>query len=86
MEGRYGMEEQKLLSNRIQYLCRQKGMSYYSLSYRSAVPLTTLMHIMDCSTRNPGIFTIIKICNGLNISVAEFFDTKEFQNIEYEPE
>lgn len=86
MEGRYGMEEQKLLSNRIQYLCRQKGMSYYSLSYRSAVPLTTLMHIMDCSTRNPGIFTIMKICNGLNISVAEFFDTKEFQNIEYEPE
>ena len=61
-------------------------MSYYSLSYRSAVPLTTLMHIMDCSTRNPGIFTIMKICNGLNISVAEFFDTKEFQNIEYEPE
>lgn len=80
------MEAQKILSKRIEYLCKQKGMSYYSLSYKSAVPLTTLMHIVDCSTQNPGIFTIMKICNGLNVTVKEFFDTKEFLDIEYEPE
>lgn len=80
------MNEQKILSKRIEHLCKKEGISYYSLSYRSAVPLTTLMHIIDCSTKNPGVFTVIKICNGLNITVKDFFDTKEFSEIEYEPE
>ena len=46
--------------------------------------MTTLMHIINCSTKNPGIFTILKICNGLNITIKEFFDSEEFVDIEYE--
>lgn len=80
------MKEQKILSKRIDDLCKQKGISYYSLSYKAAVPITTLMHIIDCSTKNPGVFTIMKICNGLNITVKDFFDTIDFLDIEYEPE
>lgn len=80
------MNGQKKLAKRINYLCQREGISYYRLSYLSAVPITTLMHIMDCSTKNPGIFTIIKICNGLNITVKEFFDTEDFMGIECETE
>ena len=80
------MNEQKLLSQRLEYLCKEKRLSYYALSYRSTVPLTTLMHIVDCSTKNPGIFTIIKICNGLDVTIQEFFDSKEFVDVEYEVE
>lgn len=80
------MQEQKILSKRIENLCKQKGISYYSLSYKSTVLLTTLMHIINCSTKNPGIFTIVKLCNGLDVSVKEFFDSHEFDNIEYEVE
>lgn len=80
------MEEQKKLAKRIDYLCRIQGISYYRLSYLSAVPMTTLMHIMDCSTKNPGIFTIIKICNGLNMTVKDFFDAEDFVGIECELE
>lgn len=61
-------------------------MTYYKLASRSAIPLTTLMHIMNNSTKNPGIFTIIKICSGLDITIMEFFDSKEFENIEFEVE
>lgn len=86
MEGCYLMNEQKLLSDRIEYYCRVRRMSYYALAIRSAVPLTTLMHIINCSTKNPGIFTIIKICSGLGITVTEFFDSEEFANIEFEVE
>lgn len=77
------MERQELLSKRIQFYCELKGMTYYRLAYRSAVPLTTLLHIIDCSTKNPGIFTLIKICNGFGISMTEFFDTKEFNNTDW---
>lgn len=80
------MDEHKKLAKRINYLCQKEGISYYKLSYRSAVPITTLMHIIDCSTKNPGIFTIIKLCNGLNITVKDFFDTEDFTDIEYETE
>lgn len=61
-----------------------QGISYYKLSYRSTVPMTTLMHIIDGSTKNPGLFTIIKICNGLNTTVKDFFDAEEFIGIEDE--
>ena len=72
------------LAKRIKYLCKRNCISYYTLSYKSAVPMTTLMHIINCSTQNPGIFTIIKICNGLGITIRDFFDSEEFIDIEYE--
>ena len=76
------MEAKDKLANRIKYLCKQKCISYYMLSYMSTVPMTTLMHIMDGSTKNPGLFTISKICGGLRISLKDFFDTQEFEGIE----
>ena len=80
------MDVYKKLAGRITGLCQQRGISYYTLSYRSAVPITTIMHIIDGSTRNPGVFTIIKICNGLNITVKDFFDAEDFSGIECETE
>ena len=76
------MKEQQILVRRIEYLCKKQGISYYVLSYRSTVPLPTL----DLSTRNPGIFTLAKICNGLGITLKDFFDAEEFKDIEYELE
>lgn len=74
--------QQKILANRINDLCKKQGMSYYTLSYKSTVPLTTLLHIVDGSTKNPGILTVLKICEGLNISVSDFFDTEDFLYIQ----
>ena len=73
---------QKILIKRIDDLCREKGLSYYELSYRSAIPLTTLVHIMDGTTKNPGFFTILKICDGLGVSLEEFVQITEFQKLE----
>ncbi len=80
------MNEQIKLANRIKYYCQERRLSYYALAYRSSVPLTTLMHILNCSTKNPGIFTVAKICNGLDVTIPEFFDSEEFLNIEFDVE
>ena len=64
------IRSRKILADRINNLCKEQGITYYALSYKSAVPLTTLLHIVNGSTKNPGIFTIHKICEG--------FDTEEF--------
>ena len=70
---------QEILIARINELCKNNEMTYYILSYRSTIPLTTLVHIMDGTTKNPGIFTMMKICDGLGVSLSEFFDTDGFE-------
>ena len=75
------MKAQELLVERINYFCKEKRMSYYVLSYESAVPMTTLMHIIDKSTVNPGILTLGKLCEGFGITLKEFFDAPEFEDL-----
>ena len=74
-------EEQKILINRINALCKNAGYSYYMLADKSGVPMSTLMHLMDGTVKNPGIFTIVRICNGFGITMAEFFDTDAFNSL-----
>lgn len=69
--------DQKLLANRIRTLCEEKGITNYTLAYKSSVPLGTIIHIIKGESKNPGIFTITKICDGLEISLEEFFDGME---------
>ncbi|MCI8614577.1 XRE family transcriptional regulator [Parablautia intestinalis] len=76
------MYAQDVLVERINNLCKKKRMTYYALSYKSAVPMTTLIHIVDKSTVNPGVLTIGKLCDGFGITLKEFFDSPEFENLE----
>lgn len=70
----------KVLQDRIQQLCKEKNISYYTLAYKSSIPMSTLINIIEGTSKNPGIFTIMKICDGLGVTMKEFFDTKEFEN------
>lgn len=80
------MDANYKLAIRIKDLCREYGISFYELSYKSAVPMTTLMHIVNASTNNPGVFTIIKICNGFGITIQEFFNHEIFSTIGFDLE
>jgi len=77
-------KQQQILIDRIDELCKEKDYTYYVLSYKSSVPMTTLMHIMKGESKNPGIFTILKICDGLDVTIQEFFGTKEFEDVKKE--
>lgn len=72
---------QEILTERINLLCKREGISYYKLSAKSGVPLSTLMHIMDGTVKNPGVFTVVKLCDAFGVTPAEFFDTKDFENM-----
>lgn len=74
-------KEQEILVDRINELCKKKNYSYYTLSFKADIPLSTLMHILDGTTKNPGLFTIIKLCGGFDLTPAKFFDTKEFESL-----
>lgn len=54
--------------------CSERGMTFYCLARNSGVPLTTLMHIVDGSTKNPGIYTIMRLCDAMELPMASFIE------------
>ena len=72
------------VANRIVYFCYERNISFHSLARSSAIPPTTLKNIISGVSANPGIVTIKKICDGLDISIIEFFDTEAFRGLEQE--
>ncbi len=78
------MELSKAVSYRISQLLAEKNISSYRLSYKSAVPTSTLSHIMLCDGKSCNLSTIFNICRGFNISLSELFnsDLFSFENID----
>lgn len=74
-------KEQQILVDKLNQLCKERGYSYYILAYKSSVPLSTLMHIMEGRVKNPGVFTLIKICSGLGLTLGELFSSEELTMI-----
>ena len=69
---------------RIRDLRNEQDITPNALSYKSGISQSTIKSILNGESKNPGIVTIKKLCDGLNISLVEFFNTEEFLNIEQE--
>lgn len=78
------MDTRKQVSLRIQQLCAAHGYNINSLARKAGIPPTTLKNIVYGSSHNPGIVTIKLICDGLEISLYDFFDTDSFKRAEME--
>lgn len=72
------------VKKRFDELCYKQGLNYCKLASISGVPYTTVKSIFYNKSKNPGIATIKKLCDGLGITVTEFFDTDYFRNLEQE--
>lgn len=70
--------------DRLLQLCGQKNMSLHRLATESAVPPSTVKSILYGKSTNPGIVTIKMLCDGLGISLVDFFDTPTFRSLEQE--
>lgn len=78
------MDTRKAVAERILMLCKERNISVHMLARTSAVPPSTVKNIMNGGSKNPGIVTIKKLCDGLEISLTDFFDTDVFRNLEQE--
>lgn len=72
------------VKKRFDELCFQRDLNYCTLARISGVPYTTVKSIFYNQSQNPGISTIKKLCDGLEISITDFFDTDYFRNLEQE--
>ncbi len=78
------MNTQSAIANRILSLCRDRNITPNKLSTISAVPQATVKSILNGESKNPGTVTIKKLCDGLEITLGEFFSTPEFDALEQE--
>ena len=69
-------------ARRIQELCVQRGLAINALANLCGVPPSTIYSMLNAKSQNPGIISIQKICDGLEISVREFFDDPLFENLD----
>ncbi len=75
----YMEETWESISKRILYLCRIYNINLNVLALRSGLTPSTLKSILYGRSKNPGITTIRHICDGLGISLEEFFHSRLFR-------
>ncbi len=69
---------------RLQKLCRERQISYNKLATCSGVTPSTVYSLMSFSRRDLSIITLKKLCDGLDITISEFFNDDIFKNLEQE--
>ena len=69
---------------RFQNICKERNMKINALAYVSGVTPSTAYSMMDPKYRDISIVTIKKFCDGLDISLGEFFSSPEFDALEQE--
>lgn len=78
------MDTYTAVKNRLLFLLGEKRMSIHKLAIESAVAPSTIKNILYGKSQNPGIVTIKMLCDGLGISLIDFFNTEIFLNLEQE--
>lgn len=69
---------------RFEELCRERGIRLNELATLAGVTPSTVYSMMDARRRDVSIVTIKKLCDGLDITLGEFFSTPEFDELEQE--
>ena len=80
------MKAHEAVSVRIQELCKERNITINGLANISAIPPSTVKNIIYGVSKNPGISTIKILCDGLEISLPEFFNAEVFKTLEQEIE
>ncbi|WP_341480998.1 helix-turn-helix transcriptional regulator [Lawsonibacter faecis] len=78
------MDTIQAVKNRILRLCEEHGLTINALATVSALPPSSVKNILYGKSQNPKLLTIKMICDGLGITLGEFFNTSEFNDLEQE--
>ena len=67
--------------DRILQLCEQRNMSINKLASVSALPPSSVKNILYGKSQNPKLLTIKMLCDGLDITLGEFFNAPVFDGL-----
>ena len=78
------MNTKQAVAQRILELCEERNMAVNALATISGVPPSTIYSMLNEKSKNPGVVSLKKICDGLDISIREFFNSDLFDDLEQE--
>lgn len=78
------MNAKEAVARRIQMLCLERKIAVNTLANECGISPSTIYSMLGVKSKNPGIVSIQKICDGLEISMRDFFDDPLFENLEPE--
>lgn len=78
------MNTKEAVASRIIELCNEKDIAINALANAAGVSPSTVYSMLNEKSQNPGVVSIKKLCDGLNITLREFFNTSMFDDIEQE--
>ena len=78
------MNTVEVIQQRILRLCDERQLTINKLANLAAIPPSSLKNILYGKSKNPKIVTIKMLCDGLGITLGEFFSTPEFDSLEQE--
>ncbi len=78
------MTAQEAVRNRILQLCGENNITINKLATLAALPPSSVKNILYGKSQNPKLLTIKLICDGLGITLSEFFDTNDFNHLDAE--
>ncbi len=78
------MSVKDVVCNRFEELCEERKITVNELANRSGVTPSTAYSMLNSARRDVSITTIKKFCDGLDITIGEFFSTPEFDNLDQE--
>lgn len=78
------MTVKDVVANRFLSLCEERGIKPNELANISGVTPSTVYSLFDGRRRDVSVITVKKLCDGLEITLGEFFSSREFDELEQE--
>ena len=79
------MQLNQAVSARLEELLQERRMTQYQLYMKSGVPKSTIGNVMNCAYDSVKLRVIHELCQGLEISITEFFTSPLFDETNLEP-
>ena len=72
------------MRRRILGLCAERNLNLAALGRQSGITHTALCNILNGRNHSVTLLTLQRICEGLDITLPEFFDSDLFRDLEQE--
>lgn len=83
--GGADMQLNEAVSKRLLELLKERDMTPYQLFMKSGLPKSSISNIINCAYPSVKLRVIHEVCQGLGISITEFFQSPLFQEDNLEP-
>lgn len=72
------------MSRKLLKICDERNISINKLATICLLTQSTVQNIIECNSVNPKLLTVVRICDGLGMTLEEFFSDELFKNIDRE--